>query len=131
MNLLATSGQWEWEVCSEGGELRDCELNPMFLSDLRWKMLAFLFFWMVMESLWRKKITKTEIEVPSGSCVPSSDVWNSDIKKVWLICANNWMPQLLKLLALLMCAWDTKANYKTRVTKTCSSCGHRLSTYAS
>lgn len=44
MNLLATSGQWEWEVCSEGGELRDCELNPMFLSDLRWKMLAFLFF---------------------------------------------------------------------------------------
>ncbi len=32
------------------------------------------FFWMVMESLWRKKITRTEIEVPSGSFVPSSDV---------------------------------------------------------
>lgn len=57
--------------------------------------------------------------------------WNSDIKKVWLICANNWMPQLLKLSALLMCAWDTKANYKRRGTKTCSSCGHRVSTYAS
>jgi len=30
-------------VFRRGRELRDPELNPLFLSDLRWKMLSFLF----------------------------------------------------------------------------------------
>ncbi len=122
--LLATSGQWEWEVCSDGGELRDRELNPLFLSDLIWKMLAFLLLFDGDGKSLKKENNQDRNWSTFWQFCTFKWCWNSDIKKVWLICANNWMPQLLKLWALLMCVWGTKANYKRRVTKTCSSCGH-------
>jgi len=117
-------------VFRRGRELRDPELNPLFLSDLRWKMLSFLFLDGDGKSLNKENNQDRNWSTFWQFCTLKW-CWNSDVKKVWQVCANNWMPQLLKLSALLMRAWDTKANYKRRVTKTCSRCGHRLSTYVS